>query len=373
MKPILAAGCLRRLVCRAWSSAAGGVDVSDLAEGAHRRAVTMNDVARRAGVSNMTVSNVLNGRSQRVSDSTRQRVLAAIAELGYQVNMNARGLRTGKTGTVGMAVPTFESGYYPELAGRLADRFAEHGLRLVIERTEGDRTAELNALAASHLRRYDGFVLSVVSGRATDLEGLSIDTPVVVIGERAVPPRFDHVLMDNVGGARKATEVLLASGSRRIALLGGVVGDEQSMPELRTRGYREAHVAAGLPVADDLIVPSSFSTAGGYQSSRRLLAAGVAFDAVFALTDSAAIGVLRALADAGLRVPQDVQVIGFDNLEAGRYAVPALTTVEPGNDEMAQATCALLVERMEQSETPRPAQVVMPAARLIERDSTRRG
>ncbi|MEJ3653165.1 LacI family DNA-binding transcriptional regulator [Actinomycetes bacterium KLBMP 9759] len=333
----------------------------------------MTDVARRAGVSTMTVSNVINGRSQRVSELTKRRVLATIAELGYQVNMTARNLRMGRTGVVGLAVPGFEPGYYGELAGQLADRFEAHGLRLAVERTGASRTAELDALTAARLNSYDGFVLSVVAGDAADLEKLRIDTPVVLIGERAVPARFDHVLMDNVGGARMATEFLLRRGARRIALLGGEPGTEESMPQLRTRGYQQAHVAAGLAVSDELIVRSAFAGRDGYAATRGLVDRGIAFDAVFALTDSAAIGALRALADASVRVPSDVQVIGFDNLEDGRFTVPSLTSVEPGNIEIADAICTLLVERIGAQPTPVPARVVMPEARIVERETTLRG
>jgi DNA-binding LacI/PurR family transcriptional regulator len=332
----------------------------------------MTDVARRAGVSTMTVSNVINGRSQRVSESTKLRVLSVIAELGYQVNMTARNLRMGRTGAVGLAVPGFEPGYYAELAGRLADRFEAHGLRLAMERTGASRTAELDALTAARLSSYDGFVLSVVAGDAADLDRLSVDAPVVLLGERAVPARFDHVLMDNVAGARMATEHLVRTGARRIALLGGVPVAEESMPGLRTRGYRDAHEAAGTAVSDELIVSCGFGTQDGYVAVRDLIGHGVLFDAIFALTDSAAIGALRALAEAGRRVPEDVQVIGFDNIADGRFTVPALTTVEPGNAEMADAICALLVERIASRPAPVPARVVMPEARIVERESTRR-
>lgn len=332
----------------------------------------MTDVARRAGVSTMTVSNVINGRSQRVSESTKRRVLSVIAELGYQVNMTARNLRMGRTGAVGLAVPGFEAGYYAELAGRLADRFEAHGLRLAMERTGGSRTAELDALTAARLSSYDGFVLSVVAGDAADLDRLSVDAPIVLIGERAVPARFDHVLMDNVGGARLATELLVRTGARRIALLGGVSVAEESMQGLRTRGYRDAHEAAGAAVSDELIVSCGFGAQDGYAAVRALIGRGVLFDAIFALTDSAAIGALRALAEAGRRVPEDVQVIGFDNLADGRFTVPALTTVEPGNAEMADAICALLVERIASRPAPVPARVAMPAARIVERETTRR-
>lgn len=332
----------------------------------------MSEVARVARVSTMTVSNVINGRSQRVSESTKRRVLVAIAELGYQVNMTARSLRMGRTGAIGLAVPDFAPAYYAELAGRLADRFAAHGMRLVVERTGASRTEELDALTAARLSSYDGFVLSVVGGDAADLEKLSIDTPIVLIGERAVPARFDHVLMDNVGGARAATDLLLRAGARRIALIGGVRGSEESMPELRTRGYCEAHDAAGAPVHDELIVSSEFGVQDGYAAVRELIDRHIAFDAIFALTDSAAIGALPAVAEAGLKVPQDVQVIGFDNLLESRFTVPGLTTVEPGNAEMAEAICALLLERIGPRLTPAAARVVMPEARIVERGTTRR-
>jgi len=332
----------------------------------------MTDVARRAGVSTMTVSNVINGRSQRVSEPTKQRVLATIAELGYQVNTTARNLRMGRTGVVGLAVPGFAPGYYGELADRLADRFAAHGLRLAVERTGATRSAELDALTAPRLSGYDGFVLSVVAGDEADLEKLSIDTPVVLIGERAVPARFDHVLMDNVGGASLATEFLLRKGARRIALLGGVPVAEKTMPGLRTRGYRLAHAAAGTPVRDELIVSCEFAVTDGYAATRGLVDRGIDFDAIFALTDSAAIGALRALAEAGRRVPEDVQVIGFDNLDDSRFTSPPLTTVEPGNAEMADAICALMVERIESRPAAVAARVLMPEARIVERETTRR-
>ncbi len=346
--------------------------MSETAKRARRGGPTIADVARHAGVSSMTVSNVLNGRSQRVSEATKERVLATLGELGYRVNLTARHLRTGRTGMVGLAVPDFTPGYYSELADRLADRFAAHGLRLVVERTSG-RRSELESLSAARLSVYDGFVLSVVAGDTQDLEQLSVETPVVLIGERTVPARFDHVLMDNVTGARMATRLLIKRGARRIALLGGATGDGDSMPQLRTRGYLAAHRAARLAIRPELIRPGGFRRLDGFEQVRRLIEEEIAFDAVFALTDTEAMGALTALVEAGLRVPDDVQVIGFDNLSDTRFSVPPLSTVEPGNDRMADAICELLLSRMEEDGERRPAQVVMPAARLVERGTTRAG
>jgi DNA-binding LacI/PurR family transcriptional regulator len=330
----------------------------------------MSDVAKAAGVSTMTVSNVINGRP-RVGEKTKQRVLATIAELGYQVNLTARHLRMGRTGVIGMAVPELEFPYFAELEGRLARRFARHGLRVAVEWTQADREVELATFASSRLRMYDGIVLSLVAGSAADLERISTDTPVILIGERSVPSRFDHVLMDNVDGARQATESLLARGARRILLLGGALNADEAMPQLRTHGYLAALRAARIEVDETLIVESSFRISDAHQSLSRAIESKIDFDAVFALTDWCALGALRALADAGLRVPDDVQVIGFDALTDGRYSVPSLSTVDPDNEAMADAICDLMLDRLQPEAAPREAQVVMPKAHLIHRESTR--
>jgi DNA-binding LacI/PurR family transcriptional regulator len=170
----------------------------------------MADVARFAGVSTMTVSNVINGRP-RVGPETRDRVLAAIGELGYQVNLAARHLRAGRTGVGGVALPQLERPYFGQLAARLADRFEAHGLRIVTERTGASREGELDAVAFSRLRMYDGLILSVVDIDPAELSQLRTDAPVVMIGERAQPSRFDHVMMDNVDGARQATAAIRAA------------------------------------------------------------------------------------------------------------------------------------------------------------------
>ncbi|MFF0269756.1 LacI family DNA-binding transcriptional regulator [Kribbella sp. NPDC004536] len=330
--------------------------------------VTMADVARSAGVSTMTVSNVINGRP-RVGAATRERVLAAISDLGYQVNLAARHLRAGRTGVVGLAVPELERPYFAQLAGRLADRFEAHGLRIVMERTGASREGELDAVAFSRLRMYDGLILSVVDLDPAELSQLRTDAPVVMIGERALPSRFDHVMMDNVDGARQATAHLLATGARRIAMLGGDPDGVATMPALRAEGYALAHADAGVPVDPELNVRSSFRMQDGYDAIRSLLDRGIGFDAVFALTDVMAMGALRALADAGVRVPDDVQLVGFDDIDEAAYLVPSLSSVNPGHAEMADRITALLTAQISDGPTGDPQEVVVPA-RLIQRGTT---
>jgi DNA-binding LacI/PurR family transcriptional regulator len=317
----------------------------------------------------MTVSNVINGRP-RVGADTRERVLAAIGELGYQVNLAARHLRAGRTGVIGLAVPELERPYFAQLAGRLADRFEAHDLRIVMERTGASREGELDAVAFSRLRMYDGLILSVVDTDPAELSQLRTDAPVVMIGERPLPSRFDHVMMDNVDGAHQATAHLLAAGARRVAMIGGDPAGSATMPALRAAGYAAAHADAGLPVDPELNVRCQFRLQDGYDAIRALRDRGIAFDAVFALTDVVAMGAVRALVDAGLRVPEEVQVVGFDDIDEAAYLVPSLSTVNPGHDAMADAITSLLMAQINGGAIGDPQEVVVPA-QLVTRGTTK--
>lgn len=335
----------------------------------------MVDVAREAGVSAMTVSNVINGRPG-VSAETRIRVLATVSRLGYQVNLSARHLRSGQTAAVALIVPDIDRPYYGQLASRIGRNLERHGRHLVVERTGGDAERELEAIAFGRLRMYDGVIISPLYLDAENIAQVRFDKPVVFIGERPVPPVFDHVMMDNIGGARQAVEHLLATGSRRIAIIGGRHDDHVSdMPSLRTQGYRLAHEEAGAPIDESLVVEvESFDPRTGYEAVTRLVDSGASFDGVFVLTDAAAMGVLRALTDRGLAIPHDVQVIGFDNGREAEFLVPRLSSVEPGNDWMADRALALLEQRIvahqDGTEPPEPVTTVV-TAELVLRESTR--
>lgn len=331
----------------------------------------MQDVAEKAGVSAQTVSNVINGRTERVSAETIDRVTKVIDELGYRLNQAARSLRKGTTGIIGLGVPILASEYYGELAERLSHRFRERGIRLVTENTGGAMTAEVESLAASHLETYDGFILAIAASDSADLDRFRPTKPIVLLGERAVSARFDHVLMDNVGGAALATGHLLDRGAKAVVALGGSDGDSPSVQTLRTRGYIEEHHRRGLPVRPELIVGPGLHMPDGYQLISRLLDDGTPFDGVFAFTDTSAFGALRALADRGIRVPDEVQVVGFDNVRAGEYSVPRLTTVEPDNDAMADEIVRIMLKRLNAEDSGgEPTRHLMPT-RLVVRESTR--
>lgn len=333
----------------------------------------MSDVAQEAGVSTMTVSNVVNGRPG-VSDETRRRVLETVARLGYRPNTTARRLRTGLSGTFGLLVPDLDTAYYAHLAARLSDAAQEHGYHVVSEGTGATREGELGALSPERLAAYDGVVISPVALGAEELRSAHIERPCVLLGERPLLVEHPHVMMDNIGGATLAVRHLLETGARRVALIGGRRAVAfTDMASLRSVGYRRAHTDAGLEVDEDLVVEiTSFSMRGGYEAVLRLEKAGVDFDAAFVLTDTAAMGVLRALADLGRKVPGDVQVIGFDNNAETEFTVPRLTTVDPDNDAMARAIIRLLLAQVREGRrSTGPRHNVVSAARLVLRESTR--
>ena len=334
--------------------------------------VRLSDVAQEVGVSTMTVSNVVNGRPG-VSEETRRRVLETVARLGYRPNTTARRLRTGLSGTFGLLVPDLDAAYYAHLASRLSDAAQEHGYHVVSEGTGATREGELGALSPERLAAYDGVVISPVALGADELRSTHIARPCVLLGERPLVVEYPHVMMDNIGGATLAVRHLLDTGARRIALIGGRrTVAFTDMASLRSVGYRRAHTDAGVEVDEDLIVEgTSFTMRGGYEAVLRLHESGVDFDAAFVLTDTAAVGVLRGLADLGRQVPRDVQVIGFDNNAETEFTVPRLTTVDPDNDAMAKAIIRLLLAQVRQGRRSAGPRNVVNAARLVLRESTR--
>lgn len=339
--------------------------------------MTIQDVARAAGVSPMTVSNVLNERGS-VAPTTRAKVLDTIDALGYRVNVAARNLRQGRTGTIGLALPELDRAYSAQLAARIVRAGVRRGLRVVVEETGARKENELDAIALSRVRLYDGLILSAVDIEPADLEQISASGPVVLLGEQVSASRVDHVGVPNADGAKAMLEHLHATGRRRIAVLGAGVGFRER-PEayaleagaLRVRGARQALQSAGSDLDPDLVIEvSEWSTPAGWQATTEFVRRGQRFDAIFALTDSLAFGALRALADAGLSVPHDVAVAGFDNVDEARFSIPSLTTVAPDHQQIAETAVRFLVERMRSGDDAGPPREVTSEFHLAIREST---
>jgi DNA-binding LacI/PurR family transcriptional regulator len=332
-------------------------------------AATLHDVARVAGVSFKTVSNVINNHPH-VRDSTRGKVEEAIKALGYRPNLTARSLRSGHTGAITLALPQLSLPYFAELADALIETAAKQGLVVLIEQTGADRDRELEVMSSPRLKMSDGLIFSPLELGQDDVDLIKAEVPMVLLGERIFHSNSDHVTMQNVEAARAATEHLLDLGRTRIAVVGAHLGEVIGSAGLRLRGYREALEARNIPYDDGLVAyVRDWHRSNGAAAMHDLLDRGVAFDAVFGLNDTLAQGAVRVLQEAGFRVPDDVAVIGFDDLDETRYSLPTLSTVDPGRGEIAETAIRLLMERIKNPDGGPPREIET-AFRVVAREST---
>jgi DNA-binding LacI/PurR family transcriptional regulator len=334
--------------------------------------VTLKDVARRAKVSVQTVSNVVNGRSAHVSARTRLVVLTAINELQYRPNLAARHLRNAPVGVLAFAIPDLTNAYFSEVATLVIKAASIRGYTVLVDHTFADRAQE--AMAANGLRPHliDGLILDPQALRADDLLPTVGSIPTVLLGERLMGRPRDHVAIDNVGAARTIVNHLVQIGRRRIAVIGM---QEPSIatcgaPDMRLQGYAEALSAAGIPQDPQLIECAyHWGRPSGERAMRNLLALPEPPDAVFCFNDLMALGAMHAVKTAGLRVPEDLAIAGFDDIEDGQYANPALTTIAPDKQGIADTAVNLLLARIDGTRTG-PFELIVPAFKLVVREST---
>ncbi len=327
---------------------------------------TVRDVARRAQVSPKTVSNVVNGTFP-VSPETRARVEHALRELDYVPNLSARGLRNGRTGVIAVALPDLSTPYSASVTRAFVQAGGQRGLTVQIEESAGsvEREAQLLSRARSHL--VDGLVLNPVLLETSAVQpGISLP-PVVMIGE-VEQSAVDHLWTDNVAAVREITTLLVGEGHRRIAILGGTAS---ATYDLRRQGYHEALLAAGLPRDRTLEIPvHSWTSAGAADGLRAHLASHPLPDALVCCTDTLAMGALSALWGDGYRVPDDVSVVGYDDIPEAAFTVPPLTTVRFDRYAMAEAALDLLALRIH--DPARASSATVLPHRIVRRASTRR-
>ncbi len=329
----------------------------------------MRDVALAAGVSPKTVSNVVNGYAH-VSPGMRQRVQEHIDALGYRPQAAGRQLRQGRTGMVAVAVPGIDMPFFADLASRLVRTARAHGLAVAVEQTDGDVEREREVAAGLPTRFADGLVFSPLEMSADELVAVP-GTPVVLLGEHAAGVPVDCVGIDSVAVAALGTRHLVEVGRRRVAAL-GVKATLHDTASQRLQGYRSALAAAGLPHGGDLLLGvEDWTREDGEAAGERLVAArraGLEVDGVLAMNDVLALGLMRALRRHGVRVPEDVAVVGVDDVAESAYSTPTLTTVAIDRSVMAEAALRLLVSRMADPDLP-PRAVEAPH-RLVVREST---
>lgn len=310
-------------------------------------AASMGDVAALAGVSQRTVSNVVSGYVH-VRPETRQRVQAAMEQLRYRPHASARALRAGRTGIIALAVPYIAQPYFAELAEHVQRVASREGLTLLIDQTGADREREALVLDGYRTHVIDGLILSPMALDTTDIGQQVPDLPMVLLGEEVHDSPFVTVAIDNVLAAREATQHLLARGRRRIAVIGADLFTLRGgAARGRLAGFLDAHAAAEHAVHPRLLRPTQdWFRSSGYACATSLVEEGVAFDALLCLNDVLAFGAMRALSEHGIRVPDDVAVLGWDDVDESGYTTPSLTSVAPDKEGIAEAAVSQLLRRI---------------------------
>jgi LacI family transcriptional regulator len=313
------------------------------------RRVTIADVASRANVSTAAVSKVLRN-AYGVSAAMQERVRQAMTELGYRPHAAARGMR-GQTYTIGVMIPDVRNPFFPEIIESFSAHLDGTDYRVLLGPGGSDAGSQTRITDAMVDRRMDGLVMIAPIMPRRELEAIGRTIPTVVIGRHGRSAEYDTVVDDDIMGAGLVVEHLAGLGHRRIAHIGHESAGShlpKSMPQtVRAEGYRQAMRRHGLE-ADIDIVFTSYSEEGGYTAARRLLSRPVRPTAIFAGADVAAIGVLEAAYEAGLRVPEDVSLAGYDNTGIAALGPISLTSVDQDGHLMGGNAARLLLERIEQ-------------------------
>lgn len=332
---------------------------------------TLHDVAKAAGVSIKTVSNVIHNHPN-VTPKTKEKVDAAIKAMSYSPNLNARSLRTGKTNVIGLVIPELLNSYFTELSNFVILAAEEKGLTVVIQQSNGDRPKELKILENAERNLVDGLIYSPLGLHQEDAELTNVRYPLVMVGENIFNGPKDHVTMKNIEAAQAATEYLISLGHRRIAAIGAHKGEVIGSAGLRLTGYKKALKAAGIKFDESLVgYTAPWFRSNGAAVMTELMGRTRDFTAVFAFNDLLAFGAMRALQDRGVSIPNDVSVMGFDNLDEAKYSLPSLSSLEPGKEAIAKRAVETLIERMNSGNNPKaPAREIEVDFQVVEREST---
>ena len=331
----------------------------------HTAAVKIDDVARAAGVSPSTVSRVLNGTAI-VSAAKKAAIDHAIAKLGFVPNPIARGLAGGRTFSIGVITQAIDSPFYGVALRGIQDQLDPAGYNALFVNGNWNAAAEARCIDVLRARRVDGII--VLTGRLTDqaLKICAKTIPVVVTGRTLKSSSLYSLNFDNFEGGRLATQHLISMGHRDIAFITG--DPDHSDAVERQRGYRAALDAAGIGYDQALVVPGAYHEVSGLLAVGRLLDSQRKFTAIFAANDQMACGVTLGLQRRGLRVPDDVSLVGFDDLPTSVYAIPPLTTVHQPAYELGQLAASAMLQML--AGTKPTFQIAPP--RLIGRESCRR-
>jgi LacI family transcriptional regulator len=329
---------------------------------------TIIDVAKRAGVSTTTVSRFLNENGP-ISKGTAEKIKSAISELNYRPSLFAKGMRTNSSKTIGILIPDYKNMFYPELFQGIDDYSREHGYMTLVTNTDARSTTEFDHIEELIDRQVDGLILFSYNRIKKDMDylvSLSQATPIVVMDPLIKNEPLSYVVSDGFKGTVTAVDFLLDRGREKIGYIRGP--NNVFVTKERFRGYKAALAKRGIPFDEGRVATGDFSIASGFHAAKKIVESGRRIDAIMAVNDMMAVGVIKYLNSARIRIPQDINVIGFDNIAICEMVEPALTTIAQPIGLLGRTAAEIIVEsNMEHESLKR--QFVLDTS-LVIRDST---
>jgi LacI family transcriptional regulator len=323
---------------------------------------TMRDVAEQAGVSLTTVSHVIN-RTRFVSLDVTERVMSAMDQLNYRPNELARSLRRGHTRTLGLILPDSANPYFAEIGHAIEVAAYESGYNVILCNTHGVEQKESHYINVLRNKQVDGIIFVATGDKTNSIsQTLGDDFPVLLVDRELVGVSTDVIIVNNYQGGYLATQHLLNLGHTKIACISGPSRIRPSSE--RISGYTQALEQAGVNVNPDYFRMGDFHPNSGYQAALELLNLADPPTAIFACNDLMAIGVIRAGMEMGRKVPDDLALVGFDNIELAAYTIPPLTTISQPIEEMGEIATQLLIKRIHEDKSE-PRRELLPVELVV--------
>lgn len=325
---------------------------------------TMKDIARLAKVSTSTVSHVINN-SRFVSEEIREKVQTIVKELNYMPSALARSLKVNQTKTIGMLVTTTSNPFFAEVMAGVERYCQQHHYNLIIATTNGDAERLQHHIQTLIQRKVDGLLLMCGDARSNNSERLNIPLPLVVVDWWFTELNADKIFENSISGGYLATKTLIDAGHKKIGIITGNI--KKSLAQNRLEGYKKALMEADIPLNPNWIIGGHFDFASGIEAMNQLLDQAEKPTAVFACSDTIAVGAYQAIWQHGLSVPQDISIIGYDDIELAKYLSPPLSTISQPKAELGQLAVETLLKRIGSPSSD--FQTIMLEPELVLRDS----
>ena len=312
--------------------------------GGNMKYITLKMVAEKAGVSVNTASRAINNKSD-INEETKKKVLKIAQELGYVRNATAVALRTRKTRTIGVVIADNRNPFYAEVLNGMEEAAREKNYHIILANTQRDYKKEEEAINLLLAKRVDGLLITPVQDRDDDIKKLIEENiPFVILGRDFENIEVDVVCNDEIKGGFFATEYLIKKGHKRIALINGFL--HKSPAKGRLEGYKKALMEYGVPFDDALVSFGDIDVKDGYERTKQMLEKDLDFTAIFAYNDMMAFGVMQAIREKGLRIPEDIGLVGYDDIPFSSLISPALTTIRVKKQELGVESVKLLLSHI---------------------------